>query len=108
MIQNEIQSPECLHLGTSRIICLLNYHQRVKTLVFSQKLHICASMLIKSYFFFQFKSVFKASKSASKSEMFSKNILSGGCAGSLSLCFVQSIDYTRSLTRVDFPNALLK
>jgi len=49
----------------------------------------------------QFKSVFKASKSASKSEMFSKNILSGGCAGSLSLCFVQSIDYTRTRLATD-------
>ena len=34
-------------------------------------------------------------KNASKKERFSKNILSGGCAGSLSLVFVQSIDYTR-------------
>ena len=34
-------------------------------------------------------------KNASKKERFGKNILSGGCAGSLSLLFVQSIDYTR-------------
>jgi solute carrier family 25 (adenine nucleotide translocator) protein 4/5/6/31 len=38
---------------------------------------------------------FKVGKNASKKERFSKNILSGGCAGSLSLVFVQSIDYTR-------------
>jgi hypothetical protein len=34
-------------------------------------------------------------KKASYGEKFSKNIISGGCAGSLSLVFVQSIDYTR-------------
>jgi len=49
----------------------------------------------------QFKSVFKASKNASYRERFSKNILSGGCAGSLSLCFVQSIDYTRTRLATD-------
>ena len=37
----------------------------------------------------------KVGKNASKKERFGKNILSGGCAGSLSLLFVQSIDYTR-------------
>merc|ERR1719474_1931998 len=44
---------------------------------------------------------FKVSKNASKKERFSKNILSGGCAGSLSLLFVQSIDYTRTRLGVD-------
>ena len=45
------------------------------------------------------------SKNASKKERFSKNILSGGCAGSLSLLFVQSIDYTRTRLAVDTRNA---
>lgn len=44
---------------------------------------------------------FKVGKNASKKERFSKNILSGGCAGSLSLVFVQSIDYTRTRLGVD-------
>jgi len=44
---------------------------------------------------------FKLGKNASKKERFSKNILSGGCAGSLSLLFVQSIDYTRTRLGVD-------
>jgi len=44
---------------------------------------------------------FKVSKNASSKEKFSKNILSGGCAGSLSLFFVQSIDYTRTRLGVD-------
>lgn len=44
---------------------------------------------------------FKISKNATKTERFSKNILSGGCAGSLSLVFVQSIDYTRTRLGVD-------
>merc|ERR1719427_645684 len=44
---------------------------------------------------------FKISKNATKTERFSKNILSGGCAGSLSLVFVQSIDYTRTRLAVD-------
>jgi len=48
---------------------------------------------------------FKVSKNASKKERFSKNILSGGCAGSLSLLFVQSIDYTRTRLAVDTRNA---
>ncbi len=56
-------------------------------------------------FLFQFKSIFKASKSASTGEKFRKNILSGGCAGSLSLCFVQSIDYTRTRLAADAKNA---
>jgi len=44
---------------------------------------------------------FKVGKNASKKERFGKNILSGGCAGSLSLLFVQSIDYTRTRLGVD-------
>jgi len=44
---------------------------------------------------------FKLSKNASKTERFSKNILSGGFAGSLSLIFVQSIDYCRTRLGVD-------
>lgn len=48
---------------------------------------------------------FKISKNATKKERFSKNILSGGCAGSLSLVFVQSIDYTRTRLAVDTVNA---
>ena len=44
---------------------------------------------------------FKVSKNATNAERFSKNILSGGCAGSLSLVLVQSIDYTRTRLAVD-------
>ena len=44
---------------------------------------------------------FKIPKNASNSERFSKNILSGGFAGSLSLVFVQSIDYTRTRLATD-------
>ena len=54
---------------------------------------------------FQIQLVFKVSKSATYSERFSKNILSGGCAGSLSLCFVQSIDYTRTRLATDAKNS---
>jgi len=49
----------------------------------------------------QIKTVFKISKNASNQEKFAKNILSGGCAGSLSLLFVQSIDYTRTRLAMD-------
>lgn len=48
--------------------------------------------------------LFKVKKTASYPEKFSKNILSGGCAGSLSLVFVQSIDYTRTRLGVDAKN----
>jgi len=47
---------------------------------------------------------FKVSKNSSHKEKFAKNILSGGCAGSLSLLFVQSIDYTRTRLGVDARN----
>lgn len=53
----------------------------------------------------QIQSVFKVSKKASYAEKFSKNIVSGGCAGSLSLVFVQSIDYTRTRLATDARNA---
>lgn len=42
------------------------------------------------------KAMFKTSKDAGQVEKFSKNILSGGCAGSLSLMFVYSLDYCRT------------
>nr|ACO10375.1 ADP,ATP carrier protein 3 [Caligus rogercresseyi] len=42
------------------------------------------------------KSVFKTAKDAPQTEKFAKNILSGGCAGSLSLTFVYSLDYART------------
>lgn len=42
------------------------------------------------------KAVFKTSKDASYTEKFGKNILSGGCAGSMSLLFVYSLDYART------------
>ena len=42
------------------------------------------------------KGMFKTAKDASQVEKFSKNILSGGCAGSLSLLFVYSLDYART------------
>jgi solute carrier family 25 (adenine nucleotide translocator) protein 4/5/6/31 len=42
------------------------------------------------------KSMFKTAKDAPQYEKFAKNILSGGCAGSLSLTFVYSLDYCRT------------
>jgi solute carrier family 25 (adenine nucleotide translocator) protein 4/5/6/31 len=42
------------------------------------------------------KSVFNTPKNAGYVEKFSKNILSGGCAGSMSLTFVYSLDYART------------
>ncbi len=44
----------------------------------------------------QIKKVFGAPKDASYVEKFTKNILSGGCAGSMSLMFVYSLDYART------------
>ena len=52
----------------------------------------------------EIQKTFKSSKNASNKEKFAKNILSGGCAGSLSLLFVQSIDYTRTRLGVDARN----
>jgi len=49
----------------------------------------------------QIKATFKISKNASNQEKFAKNIVSGGCAGSLSLVFVQSIDYVRTRLAMD-------
>lgn len=43
-----------------------------------------------------FKKVFSTGKGASDMQKFGTNILSGGCAGSLSLCFVYSLDYVRT------------
>jgi len=42
------------------------------------------------------KSVFKTAKDAPQWKKFGTNILSGGCAGSLSLMFVYSLDYART------------
>jgi len=42
------------------------------------------------------KALFKTSKDAPQYEKFGKNILSGGCAGSMSLAFVYSLDYCRT------------
>merc|ERR1711970_1695384 len=42
------------------------------------------------------KSMFKTAKDAPQYEKFAKNILSGGCAGSMSLTFVYSLDYCRT------------
>jgi len=42
------------------------------------------------------KAMFKTAKDAPQYEKFAKNILSGGCAGSLSLTFVYSLDYCRT------------
>jgi solute carrier family 25 (adenine nucleotide translocator) protein 4/5/6/31 len=49
----------------------------------------------------QIQRAFKIPKNAPYSERFSKNILSGGLAGSISLLFVQSIDYTRTRLATD-------
>merc|ERR1712142_1064764 len=42
------------------------------------------------------KALFSVSKDASQVTKFSVNIASGGCAGSLSLLFVYSLDYART------------
>merc|ERR1711945_12906 len=42
------------------------------------------------------KAMFNVPKDASYAKKFSANILSGGCAGSLSLLFVYSLDYART------------
>jgi len=42
------------------------------------------------------KAVFATPKSAPQWQKFGTNILSGGCAGSLSLCFVYSLDFART------------
>jgi len=42
------------------------------------------------------KAMFKTAKDAPQYEKFAKNILSGGCAGSMSLTFVYSLDYCRT------------
>ena len=52
----------------------------------------------------EIQKMFKVSKNASHKEKLGKNILSGGCAGSLSLVLVQSIDYTRTRLGVDARN----
>jgi len=43
-----------------------------------------------------FKKLFNPGQGASDVAKFATNILSGGCAGSLSLCFVYSLDYVRT------------
>ncbi|XP_040564183.1 uncharacterized protein [Lepeophtheirus salmonis] len=49
----------------------------------------------------QIRTFMKISPKATYSEKFMKNIFSGGLAGSISLCFVQSIDYTRTRLATD-------
>lgn len=44
----------------------------------------------------QIKAMFKMRKTDSYAVKFSKNIMSGGAAGALSLCFVYSLDYART------------
>ena len=44
----------------------------------------------------QIKRVFAVSKDASKPIKFGSNIAAGGIAGSMSLCFVYSLDYART------------
>jgi len=53
----------------------------------------------------EIKKVFKVSKNASNQEKLAKNVLSGGFAGSLSLLFIQSIDYTRTRLAMDARNS---
>lgn len=53
----------------------------------------------------QIKKIFTVSKNASNQEKLAKNVLSGGCAGSLSLLFIQSIDYTRTRLAMDAKNS---
>jgi len=49
----------------------------------------------------EIQKLFKVGKQASYKEKFTKNILSGGIAGAVSLMFVQSIDYTRTRLGAD-------
>nr|ACO10796.1 ADP,ATP carrier protein [Caligus rogercresseyi] len=49
----------------------------------------------------QIRKIIRISPKAPHIEKFSKNILSGGVAGSISLVFVQSIDYTRTRLATD-------
>jgi len=42
------------------------------------------------------KTVFKAKKSDAAPVKLGKNVMAGGCAGTLSLCFVYSLDYART------------
>ena len=49
------------------------------------------------------KAVFKLKKTDPYAVNFAKNIMSGGAAGALSLCFVYSLDYCR--TRCAFDSA---
>ena len=49
----------------------------------------------------QIKAIFKISNTATNKEKFARNIISGGCAGCLSLLFVQSMDYTRTRLAMD-------
>lgn len=51
------------------------------------------------------KAAFKPKKSDSSALVFGKNILSGGFAGCLSLCFVYSLDYARTRLANDTKNA---
>lgn len=51
------------------------------------------------------KSAFKLSKTDSNATKFAKNIISGGVAGSISLCFVYSLDYARTRLANDAKNA---
>lgn len=44
----------------------------------------------------QVKAMFKSSKNEGYAKKFAKNIMSGGVAGALSLCFVYSLDYCRT------------
>ena len=44
----------------------------------------------------QIKAIFKMKKTDAYSVKFTKNILSGGAAGAMSLCFVYSLDYART------------
>ncbi|XP_046359628.1 ADP,ATP carrier protein 1, mitochondrial-like [Haliotis rufescens] len=44
----------------------------------------------------QIKATFKTSKDASYTTKFGMNVMSGGCAGAMSLCFVYSLDYART------------
>ena len=60
--------------------------------------------IVDCYVKYQIQKTFKVSKQASNKEKLAKNIVSGGCAGSLSLVFVQSIDYTRTRLDVDARN----
>ena len=62
----------------------------------ANSLHYFPTQALNFAFKDQIKALFKMSKTDSYGVKFTKNILSGGAAGAMSLCFVCSLDYART------------